>query len=200
MNVVCSLLVWAKIQLWSFINEAGARFLETFKKGWQCCHLSHGVKTDCQDADCVVHSLLYETRACCALMSTHIELEAILSFIRTWNKSHSQPQSAYSSQRKGKWNPINKSKSKKQSRISSSAHVTPLLGTDSHGVQFSSCPTELRTHVIPDGAQLVEGLYVEPRAFVSRSVQHHPHGVLLQQRGQPFVHRQVFVAFQVEEL
>lgn len=56
------------------------------------------------------------------------------------------------------------------------------------------------THTVPNGAQLVEGLDVEPGAFISSSVQHHPHGVLLQQSRQTLVHCQVFVALQVEEL
>lgn len=56
------------------------------------------------------------------------------------------------------------------------------------------------THTVPDGAQLVEGLDVEPGAFITSSVQHHPHGVLLQQSRQTLVHCQIFVALQVEEL
>lgn len=56
------------------------------------------------------------------------------------------------------------------------------------------------THAVSNGAQFVEGLDVEPGAFVSGCVQHHPHGVLLQQGGKTLVHRQVLVALQVEEL
>lgn len=56
------------------------------------------------------------------------------------------------------------------------------------------------THAVSNGAQLIEGLDVEPGAFVSGRVQHHPHGVLLQQGGKTLVHRQVLVALQVEEL
>lgn len=56
------------------------------------------------------------------------------------------------------------------------------------------------THAVSYGAQFVEGLNVEPGAFVSSRVQHHPHGVLLQQSGKTLVHRQVLVALQVEEL
>lgn len=56
------------------------------------------------------------------------------------------------------------------------------------------------THTVSDGAQFVERLYVKPGPLVSSSVQHHPHGVLLQQRRQTLVHRQVLVALQVEEL
>lgn len=50
------------------------------------------------------------------------------------------------------------------------------------------------THAVSDGAQFVEGLDVEPGAFVSGRVQHHPHGVLLQQSWKTLVHRQVLVA------
>lgn len=56
------------------------------------------------------------------------------------------------------------------------------------------------THAVSDGAQFVERLDVEPGALVSGRVQHHPHGVLLQQSGKTLVHRQVLVALQVEEL
>lgn len=56
------------------------------------------------------------------------------------------------------------------------------------------------THTVPDGAQFVERLDVEPGALVSSCVQHHPHGVFLQQSRQTLVHRQILVALQVEEL
>lgn len=56
------------------------------------------------------------------------------------------------------------------------------------------------THAVSNGAQFVEGLDVEPGALVSGRVQHHPHGVLLQQGRKTLVHRQVLVALQVEEL
>lgn len=56
------------------------------------------------------------------------------------------------------------------------------------------------THAVSDGAQFVERLDVEPGALVSGRVQHHPHGVLLQQSGKTLVHRQVLVALQVEQL
>lgn len=55
-------------------------------------------------------------------------------------------------------------------------------------------------YIVSVGAQLPEGLDEEPRAFVARPVQRHPHGVLLQQRRQPLVHRQVLVALHVQEL
>lgn len=58
----------------------------------------------------------------------------------------------------------------------------------------------MMTHTVPDRAKLVEGLYVEPGALISSSVQHHTHGVLLQKCWQTFVHCQVLVAFQVEKL
>lgn len=56
------------------------------------------------------------------------------------------------------------------------------------------------THAVSDGAQFVERLDVEPGALVSGRVQHHPHGVLLQQSGKTLVHRQVLVALQVQQL
>lgn len=56
------------------------------------------------------------------------------------------------------------------------------------------------THTVPDGAEFIERLDVEPGPFISCSVQHHPHGVLLQQSRQTLVHSQVFVTLKVEEL
>ena len=47
---------------------------------------------------------------------------------------------------------------------------------------------------------LVEGEYVEPGALVAGGVQVHPHGVLLQQRRQPLVDRQVLVGLDVQQL
>lgn len=35
------------------------------------------------------------------------------------------------------------------------------------------------TYTVPDGAQFVEGLDVEPGAFISSFVQGHPHCILL---------------------
>ncbi len=58
----------------------------------------------------------------------------------------------------------------------------------------------MMTHTVPDGAKFIEGLDVEPGALISSCVQHHPHGVLLQQSRQTLVHCQIFVALQVEEL
>lgn len=60
--------------------------------------------------------------------------------------------------------------------------------------------TTRSTHTVSQGPQLVEGLNVEPGTFVSSRVQRHSHGVFLQQRWQPLVHRQVFIAFQVQQL
>lgn len=37
----------------------------------------------------------------------------------------------------------------------------------------------MMTHTVPNGAEFVEGLDVEPGALISSSVQHHPHGILL---------------------
>lgn len=70
----------------------------------------------------------------------------------------------------------------------SSQHTTPTTSA------------KVMTHAVPDGAQFVEGLDVEPGALVSSCVQHHPHGVFLQQSRQTLVHRQILVALQVEEL
>lgn len=55
-------------------------------------------------------------------------------------------------------------------------------------------------YVISVGAELPEGLDEEPGALVPRPVQRDPHGVLLQQRRQPLVHRQVFIALHVQQL
>jgi len=55
-------------------------------------------------------------------------------------------------------------------------------------------------HVVSDGAQLVEGLYVEPGALIAIGVQVDPHRVLLQQRRQPLVDRQILVGLQMQEL
>lgn len=55
-------------------------------------------------------------------------------------------------------------------------------------------------YIVSVGAQLPEGLDEEPRALVACPVQRDPHGVFLQQSRESLVHRQVFVAFHVEEL
>ena len=56
------------------------------------------------------------------------------------------------------------------------------------------------TYVVALAAELPEGLDVEPGALVARRVQGHPHGVLLQQRREPLVHRQVLVGLDVQQL
>ena len=84
--------------------------------------------------------------------------------------------------------------------------VLPLKLSGSTVVRMDGGPgghsslATLGTYTVPDGAQLVEGLDVKPGPLVPCLVQRHPHGVLLQQRRQPLVHRQVFVAFQMQEL
>ena len=47
---------------------------------------------------------------------------------------------------------------------------------------------------------LVEGEYVEPGTLVTRRVQGHPHGVLLEECGEPLVDGEVLVGLDVEEL
>lgn len=44
------------------------------------------------------------------------------------------------------------------------------------------------TYTVPDGAQFVEGLDVEPGAFISSFVQGHPHCILLQQGWKPLIY------------
>ena len=62
------------------------------------------------------------------------------------------------------------------------------------------------THLVPDddvvpvGPELVEGEDVEPGALVAGRVQRDPHGVLLQQRREALVHRQVLVRLEVQQL
>lgn len=56
------------------------------------------------------------------------------------------------------------------------------------------------TYIVSFTAKLPEGLNVEPGALVSSWVQRNPHGVFLKQRRQAFVHRQVLITFNVEEL
>lgn len=57
-----------------------------------------------------------------------------------------------------------------------------------------------QTYVISFAAELPERLNVEPGALVPRRVQRNPHGVLLEQSRETLVHRQVFVALNVQEL
>lgn len=61
-------------------------------------------------------------------------------------------------------------------------------------------PSPGGTYVVSFAAELPEGLDVEPGTLVSGRVQGNPHGVLLQQRRKPLVHRQELVALNVKEL
>jgi len=54
--------------------------------------------------------------------------------------------------------------------------------------------------VVSVGPELVERQDVEPGALVAGGIQGDAHGVLLQQRGQLLVHRQVLVALDVQQL
>lgn len=60
--------------------------------------------------------------------------------------------------------------------------------------------TGLDTHTVSQGAQLVKGLDVKPGALVACRVQRHPHSILLQQGRESLIHRQVLIAFQVQQL
>lgn len=65
---------------------------------------------------------------------------------------------------------------------------------------FAVCVCVCGGYVVSVGAELPEGLDEEPGALVPRPVQSDPHGVLLQQRRETFVDRQVFVALHVKQL
>lgn len=56
------------------------------------------------------------------------------------------------------------------------------------------------TYIVSFAAELPERLDVEPGTLVPSRVQGNPHGVLLQQRRKPLVHRQELVALNVKEL
>lgn len=56
------------------------------------------------------------------------------------------------------------------------------------------------TYVISFTAELPERLDVEPGTFVPGRVQGNTHGILLQQRREPFVHCQKLVTLDVKEL
>lgn len=55
-------------------------------------------------------------------------------------------------------------------------------------------------YVVSVGPEFPEWLDEEPGSLVPRPVQRDPHGVLLQQRRQTFVHRQIFITLHVEKL
>ena len=61
-------------------------------------------------------------------------------------------------------------------------------------------PLLYSTYAVSDGAQFVERLNVEPRAFISSSIQSHTHRILLQQSWQSLIHGQLLIALQVEPL
>lgn len=56
------------------------------------------------------------------------------------------------------------------------------------------------TYIISFAAELPERLDVEPGTFVPGRVQRNAHGILLQERREPFVHRQKLVTLDVKEL
>lgn len=56
------------------------------------------------------------------------------------------------------------------------------------------------TYIISFTAQLPERLDVEPGTFVPGWVQRNTHGILLQERREPFVHRQELVTLDVKKL
>lgn len=56
------------------------------------------------------------------------------------------------------------------------------------------------TYIISFTAELPERLDVEPGTFVPGRVQRNTHGILLQERREPLVHRQELVALDVKEL
>lgn len=56
------------------------------------------------------------------------------------------------------------------------------------------------TYIISFTAELPERLDVEPGTFVPSRVQRNTHGILLQERREPFVHCQKLVTLDVKEL
>lgn len=56
------------------------------------------------------------------------------------------------------------------------------------------------TYIVSFTAELPEGLDVETGALISSWVQRNPHCIFLKQRRQAFVHRQVLITLNVEEL
>lgn len=65
----------------------------------------------------------------------------------------------------------------------------------------NQCDSVLKgTYIISFTAELPERLDVEPGTFVPGRVQGNTHGILLQERRQPLVHRQKLVTFDVKEL
>ena len=54
--------------------------------------------------------------------------------------------------------------------------------------------------IVSVGPELVEGEDVEPGPLVAGRIQVDPHRILFQQSRKTFVHRQVFVRFQVKQL
>lgn len=79
--------------------------------------------------------------------------------------------------------------------VTSGFTVTGECTASRRGTRRARC-----SYIVSVGAELPEGLDEEPGALVPRPVQSDPHGVLLQQSGQTFVHREVFVALHVEQL